>query len=193
MADNVAGISNTSEESAPPQSRTPSTRNIGSSSCVNQKYTPKSYKRSCGLRRVSSPFVSPVINRCFLSDNQENFDTPKRCRYINSQEHNEIPSPKETGSALHQLQTEKKDLIKIIQEREDSLRKLNLVKMYRNKNDIMELKCLIDKWRRVSQEAAESLLEKIQLDPKPTMSELLSNLQIDKEIMHYSEDNEAFY
>ena len=64
---------------------------------------------------------------------QENFDTPKRCRYINSQDHNEIPSPKETGSALHQLQTEKKDLIKIIQEREDSLRKLNLVKMYRNK------------------------------------------------------------
>ena len=57
----------------------------------------------------------------------------------------------------------------------------------------MELKCLIDKWRRVSQEAAESLLEKIQLDPKPTMSELLANLQIDKEIMHYSEDNEAFY
>ena len=57
----------------------------------------------------------------------------------------------------------------------------------------MELKCLIDKWRRVSQEAAESLLEKIQLDPKPTMSELLSNLQIDQEIMHYSEDNEAFY
>ena len=57
----------------------------------------------------------------------------------------------------------------------------------------MELKCLIDKWRRVSQEAAESLLEKIQLDPKPAMSELLSNLQIDKEIMHYSEDNEAFY
>ena len=57
----------------------------------------------------------------------------------------------------------------------------------------MELKCLIDKWRRVSQEAAESLLEKIQLDPKPTMGELLSNLQIDKEIMLYSEDNEAFY
>ena len=57
----------------------------------------------------------------------------------------------------------------------------------------MKLKCLIDKWQRVSQEAAESLLEKIQLDPKPTMSELLSNLQIDKEIIHYSEDNEAFY
>lgn len=57
----------------------------------------------------------------------------------------------------------------------------------------MELKCLIDKWQRVSQEATESLLEKIQLDPKPTMGELLSNLQIDKEIMLYSEDNEAFY
>lgn len=64
---------------------------------------------------------------------QENFDTPKRCRYNNSQDRNEIPSPKETGPALHKLLTEKKDLIKMIQEREDSLRKLNLVKMCRNK------------------------------------------------------------
>lgn len=81
----------------------------------------------------------------------------------------------------------------MIQEREDSLRKLNLVKMCRNKNDLKELKCLIDKWRRVSQEAAERLLEKIQLDPKPTMSQLLLNLQVDIEIIHYSGDNEAFY
>lgn len=52
---------------------------------------------------------------------------------------------------------------------------------------------MIDKWRRVSQEAAERLLEKIQLDPKPTMSQLLLNLQVDREIIHYSGDNEAFY
>lgn len=193
MADGVAGISNTSEGSTPLQLQTPDTRNTRSASCANQKYTPTSRKRSCGLRRLSSPFVSPVMEHCFASGNQENFDTPKRCRYNNSQDRNEIPSPKETGPALHKLLTEKKDLIKMIQEREDSLRKLNLVKMCRNKNDLKELKCLIDKWRRVSQEAAERLLEKIQLDPKPTMSQLLLNLQVDREIIHYSGDNEAFY
>lgn len=60
-------------------------------------------------------------------------------------------------------------------------------------NDLKELNCLIDKWQRVSQEAAGRLLEKTQLDPKPTMSQLLTNLQVDKGIIHFSEEDEAFY
>lgn len=52
---------------------------------------------------------------------------------------------------------------------------------------------MIDKWQRVSQEAAGRLLEKTQLDPKPTMSQLLTNLQVDKRIIHFSEEDEAFY
>lgn len=45
----------------------------------------------------------------------------------------------------------------------------------------------------MSQEAAERLLRKIHMDPQPTMGQLLSNLQVDEELIHYSEDDESFY
>jgi len=105
---------------------------------------------------------------------------------------NHIPSCCQTEQPT-ELLARKKDLIKLIQGKEESLRKLNLVKMYRNKNDLKELQCLIDKWRTVSQEAAERLLDKIPVDLKPTMGQLLSNLQVDKELIHYSDADEGFY
>lgn len=71
-----------------------------------------------------------MINLFFL---QEDFNTPKRSRCGNTQDQNEIPSPKETVKTIHKLLTEEKDLTKIKQEKEDSLRELNLLKMYRNK------------------------------------------------------------
>ena len=88
-----------------------------------------------------------------LSISQESYSTPKRAKYL-GQDHetvrvstfseslrksslvptseNHIPScsPAEQPT---ELLARKKELIKLIQEKEDSLRKLNLVKMYRNK------------------------------------------------------------
>ena len=52
---------------------------------------------------------------------------------------------------------------------------------------------LIDKWRNVSQDAAERLLSKIQYEPKPTMGQLLSSLQVDNQLIHYCENDEGFY
>ncbi|KAJ7376583.1 hypothetical protein OS493_033744 [Desmophyllum pertusum] len=213
MENDVAGISKKVEGSVLLQPKTPSTR---TTACTTPKNIQTSSNRSCGLRRPPSPFVSPVIKRCFEGDSQENVSTPKRSRYNNNQDQekekvktktfcesytrnslvstseNGIPSSSQTEQPI-ELLTGKRDLIKMIQEKEDSLRKLNLVKMYRNKNDLKELQCLIDKWRTVSQEAAERLLGKIQLDPQPTMGQLLSNLQVDKELIHYSDEDEGFY
>ena len=85
---------------------------------------------------------------------QESFSTPKRAKCY-GQEHesphvstsieslrgsslavstseNDIPSCSQTEQ-LTELLARKKDLIKLIQGKEESLRKLNLVKMYRNK------------------------------------------------------------
>jgi len=154
-----------------------------------------------------------VIKRCFEGYNQKSFSTPKRAKCY-GQDHesepagtfseslrrsssvptseNDIPSCSQTDQPT-ELMARKKDLIKLIQGREESLRKLNLVKMYRNKNDLKELQCLIDKWRTVSQEAAERLLDKIPVDPQPTMGQLLSNLQVNKELIHFSDEDEAFY
>ena len=61
------------------------------------------------------------------------------------------------------------------------------------RSDLAQLQALTDKWRTVSQDAAEKLLSKIKVDPLPTMSQLLSNLQVSKELIQYSEEDEAFY
>ncbi|XP_078356671.1 uncharacterized protein LOC144641530 [Oculina patagonica] len=213
MENDVAGISKKSGGSVMYlQPKTPTTRttacttpkNVRTSTCSN---------RSCGLRRPSSPFVSPVIKRRSEGDSQENFSTPKRSK-LYGQDHEKVhtgtvseslggntfvstPENRLQGCSQTERPTEllarKRDLIKMIHEKEELQRKLNLVKMYRNKNDLKELQCLIDKWRTVSQEAAERLLGKIQFDPRPTMSQLLSNLQVDKELIHFSEEDEGFY
>ena len=60
-------------------------------------------------------------------------------------------------------------------------------------NNLDELEGLIQKWREVSQEAAEELLSKSHADPKPTMSNLLDYLNIDSDVIHYSKEDENFY
>jgi len=154
-----------------------------------------------------------MLKRSHEDDSQEMFSTPKRSKHDKqgdkkvtnttlrgSLKRKSIISASENGyqtcnktEQSVELLARKQDLIKSIQEKEDSLRKLKLVKMYRNKNDLTQLQVLIDKWRTVSQEAAERLLSKIKLDPLPTMSQLLSNLQVDKALIHYSEEDEGFY
>jgi len=210
MENDVAGISKNYEGSVMLQPNTPTSRNAA---CTTPQNIGTSSSRSYGLRRPSSPFVSPVIKRCFEGYYQESYSTPKRAK-CSGQDHetvhvstfsescrrsslvstseNHIPSCSQTEQPT-ELLAKKKDLIKLIQGKEESLRKLNLVKMYRNKNDLKELQCLIDKWRTVSQEAAEILLDKIPVDLKPTMGQLLSNLQVDKELIHYSDADEGFY
>lgn len=192
------------------QPKTPTTPRTTAS--TTPKNTSLLVKRSCGLRRLSFPFVSHVMKRSNEEASQEIFSTPKRSKH-DKQNCEKVKSSTVCGSLLGissstknctqslsnqsahsaELLTKTKGLIKTIQEKEDSLRKLKLVKMYRKKNDLTQLQALIDKWRTVSQEAAERLLSKIQLDPQPTMGQLLSNLQVDKGLIHYSEEDEGFY
>lgn len=178
------------------QPKTPTTTETTAST------TPKSIsalgRRSCGLRRPSTPFVSPVMKRPYEGSSKEIYNTPKRSKQDYGNTLLKAPTDlcsKKGDQNEHSLEllARKRELIKIIQTREESLRKLKLVKMYRNKNDLTQLQSLIDKWRTVSQEAAERLLGKIHMDPQPTMEQLLSNLQVDKELIHYSEDDESFY
>ncbi|XP_067056968.1 swi5-dependent recombination DNA repair protein 1 homolog [Acropora muricata] len=187
-----AGNSKNSEGSENMQPKTPTTRTVA---CR----TPKSAtfkKRSCGLRTPSAPFVSPLMKRSNEGDTEEIFSTPKRSK------HESLSSSMTPASYCEhyndtersvQLLSRKQHLIKAIQQKEDTMRKLRLVQMYRTKNDLAQLQALTDKWRTVSQDAAEKLLSKIKVDPLPTMSQLLSNLQVSKELIQYSEEDEAFY
>lgn len=53
------------------------------------------------------------------------------------------------------------------------------------------MKELIEKWREVSQEAADQLL---QLSPSAlTMAQLLGYMNISPDVIHYSIEDETFY
>lgn len=89
------------------------------------------------------------------------------------------------------------DSIRLLQaelrEKRDKLRKLKLVQLYSTKNDLQKLEELICKWRAVSQQVAECLLEKTSVEPRPTLGQLLQFLQVDFDLIHYSPADESFY
>ena len=100
------------------------------------------------------------------------------------------------GIDIHSVQLlkdEKRDLEAKLKEREEKLRKLKMVKMYRTKNNLQELSTLTARWREVAQEAAETLLASSTHQPRPSMAQMLDYLHIDHQIIQYSDQDESFY
>lgn len=89
------------------------------------------------------------------------------------------------------LKIQKSQLIERIRQKEETLRKLKLVKMYRSKNDVKELEELSVKWRQVSQTALQDLFLLIP-EPRPSMLQLIQNLQLDVEKLGYNDDDDSF-
>ena len=52
---------------------------------------------------------------------------------------------------------------------------------------------LITKWRNISQDVAQQLFEKIQVEPRPTMAQFLDAYHIDLDLIQYSVEDEAFF
>ncbi|WAR21572.1 SFR1-like protein [Mya arenaria] len=76
--------------------------------------------------------------------------------------------------------------------RKELLRKLKMVKMYREKNNLSELEVLITKWRGVSQQALQDLHQSMP-EPRPSLTELINHLGIDHNLVCFSsEDDETF-
>lgn len=59
-------------------------------------------------------------------------------------------------------------------------------------NNLTELDELVEKWRLVSQEVAQSLIN-VSPYPHPSMAEFLAYLHIDPSVICYSEEDETFY
>lgn len=81
----------------------------------------------------------------------------------------------------------------MLTKKKETLRKLKMVKTYRSKNDLQNLSQLTRQWREVSQEAAEVLLGYSTRQPQPSMVQLLEHFHIDLDLIHYSQQDEAFY
>lgn len=122
----------------------------------------------------------------------ENSPCASPCREVNTVINPACELSPVADSRHHEL-LEKKRLIKEIQEKEELLRRLKMVKMYRTKNDLDELQNLIHKWRNVSQMLLYELQTALSTDGrKLSLTELMDNFGFDDELLHYSRADEDF-
>ncbi|NP_001087482.1 swi5-dependent recombination DNA repair protein 1 homolog isoform X1 [Xenopus laevis] len=92
-----------------------------------------------------------------------------------------------------QLLQEKKLLLKKLEEQEDTLRRLKMVKLYRAKNNLSELQSLIEKWRKSSQLSLYELQAAlIAENNKVTLSQLIESYGLDENLLHYNRTEEDF-
>lgn len=89
------------------------------------------------------------------------------------------------------LSEEKTKLLKQVEEKEDLLRRLKLVKMYRSKNDLSELQSLITKWRRCSQLLLYEL-QSAASEKKLSLTQLIDHYGLDDQLLHYNRSEEEF-
>uniref|UniRef100_A0A8C6N5J1 Swi5-dependent recombination DNA repair protein 1 homolog n=1 Tax=Mus spicilegus TaxID=10103 RepID=A0A8C6N5J1_MUSSI len=107
---------------------------------------------------------------------------------------NALPKESENAIIREKLKQEKIRLIRQVEEKEDLLRRLKLVKMYRIKNDVTELENLIKKWRKCGQRLLcelQSIMSEDE-DEKLTLTELIDFYGIDDNLLHYNRSEEEF-
>ncbi|XP_038614210.1 swi5-dependent recombination DNA repair protein 1 homolog [Tachyglossus aculeatus] len=87
----------------------------------------------------------------------------------------------------------KVELEKQVQEKEELLRRLKLVKMYRSKNNLSQLKSLITKWRSSSQLLLYELQSALSMDGrKLSLAQLIDNCGLEDKLLHYNRTEEEF-
>lgn len=84
-------------------------------------------------------------------------------------------------------------LRKEVKEKMETLRRLKMVKMYRSKNDLIQLQALIDKWRSCAQAALYELQSDVTIDGgKAGLSDLIDLFGMDDGILHFDRMKEDF-
>ncbi|XP_069095545.1 swi5-dependent recombination DNA repair protein 1 homolog [Pleurodeles waltl] len=98
-----------------------------------------------------------------------------------------------TDVKLRGLLEEKRELMKKVQEKEELLRRLKMVKTYRAKNNLTELKSLIEKWRSSSQQLLYELQSALSTEgQKLSLSQLMDSCGIEDTLLHYNRAEEDF-
>lgn len=91
------------------------------------------------------------------------------------------------------LLQEKRKLLKCIEEKEEILRRLKMVKLYRSKNDLTELQSLIEKWRKGSQLLLYELQTALTTENKKiSLTHLIESYGLDEKLLHYNRTEEDF-
>jgi len=79
-----------------------------------------------------------------------------------------------------------------VKEKQELLRKLKLVKLYRSKNNLDKLKGDIALWRIACQNALLEYRDKCGQDPAPSLTEIINHMQIDFSLVNYNPEEDSF-
>ncbi|XP_037321819.1 swi5-dependent recombination DNA repair protein 1 homolog [Pungitius pungitius] len=80
-----------------------------------------------------------------------------------------------------------------VKDKMETLRRLKMVKMYRNKNDLAQLQTLVDKWRSCAQAALYELMSDVPIEGgKASLSALIDLFGLDDAILHFDRAEEDF-
>eukprot|EP00058_Branchiostoma_floridae_P002635 XP_002588123.1 hypothetical protein BRAFLDRAFT_87644 [Branchiostoma floridae] len=88
------------------------------------------------------------------------------------------------------LLAEKQKLQDVIDQNEEKLRRLNLIKHH--KADLSKLQQLIVKWQQVSQQVLLQLQERAPADQRPTLGQLMDHMGIDENILQLDREQDCF-
>lgn len=99
----------------------------------------------------------------------------------------EIDKCNDCAELTEMLEALKREIAK----KEEQLRELKLVQHYRTENEPERFQELIDKWRKVAQQAILKLHSRAP-EPKPSLTELINQMHIDHELVKYNADEEDF-
>ncbi|KAM3913965.1 swi5-dependent recombination DNA repair protein 1 homolog [Leptodactylus fuscus] len=98
-----------------------------------------------------------------------------------------------TGNNHQEMLQEKKRLLKQVQDKEERLRRLKMVKLYRAKNNLTELQSLIDKWRESSQVVLYEIQRALSAENKKVgLTQLIESCGLDEKLLRYNRAEEDF-
>ncbi|NXI41848.1 SFR1 protein, partial [Galbula dea] len=124
------------------------------------------------------------------SENLERNSTEHTCFGSGSRENSDVL---QVDLSLQQSLEEKVRLVRQVQEKEELLRRLKLVKMYRSKNNLSDLQALIVKWRSSTQLMLYELQSAFSADGKKvSLTELIDTFGLEDQLLHYSRTEEDF-
>ncbi|XP_032081932.1 swi5-dependent recombination DNA repair protein 1 homolog [Thamnophis elegans] len=154
------------------------------------------------LSKEEPCFVSHAEDKCLKKVPDEIMCSESSAENRSLSEYNEYIKATHTSSEINLLGTnckqwelleEKMTIMKQLQEKEDILRRLKLVKLYRTKNNPEELQFLISKWRKSSQAILYELQSALPTDNKKlSLTQLIDSFGLDDKLLHYIRTNEDF-
>ncbi|KAM8924778.1 swi5-dependent recombination DNA repair protein 1 homolog [Pelodytes ibericus] len=115
---------------------------------------------------------------------------------LNSHVKTSLDSPRQVmdnnGNYQDMIQ-ERRRLLKQVEKKQEIVRRLNMVKLYRSKNNLAELQSLIEKWRKSSQQMLYELQTALSSENSNiSLTQLIDNCGLDRKLLRYNSAEEDF-